>query len=66
MKDTETLLLDMVSVKLMDEFEQAMLRFIKDPKMIPRMEVHSRWIAEDKYDTKNVDAVMLSEIGICT
>lgn len=42
----------------------AMLRFIEDPSLAARMGARSRQIAEDKYDVRKVNAVMLREMAI--
>lgn len=54
----------LVPVKSVDALVEAMLRFIEDPTLAPRMGMRSREIAEDKYDVHKVNAVMLREMGI--
>ena len=54
----------LVPVKSVDALEQAMLKFIEDPTMAPRMGQRARHIAEEKYDVHKVNAVMLREMGI--
>jgi glycosyltransferase involved in cell wall biosynthesis len=54
----------LVPVKSVDALVGAMLRFIADPGLAPRMGARSRWIAEDKYDVNKVNEVMLREMGI--
>jgi glycosyltransferase involved in cell wall biosynthesis len=54
----------LVPVRSVDALVLAMLRFIDDPRLAPRMGARSRRIAEDKYDVKKVNEVMLQEMGI--
>ena len=54
----------LVPVQSVDALVEAMLKFIKDPTLPPRMGRRSRQIAEDKYDVHKVNAVMLREMGI--
>lgn len=54
----------LVPVKSVDALVEAMLKFIEDPTLAPRMGKRSRQIAEDKYDVHKVNAVMLREMGI--
>jgi len=54
----------LVQVKSADELERAMLRFVEDRTLIARMGRRSREIAEEKYDVRKVNAVMLEEMGI--
>jgi glycosyltransferase involved in cell wall biosynthesis len=54
----------LVPVKSPDALEQAMLKFIADPTLAPRMGQRSRQIAVEKYDVLKVNAVMLREMGI--
>ncbi|RZI85371.1 MAG: glycosyltransferase family 1 protein [Rubrivivax sp.] len=54
----------LVPVKSVDALADAMLRFIDDPGLAPRMGKRSREIAEDKYDVHKINAVMLREMGI--
>lgn len=54
----------LVPVKSVDALEQAMLKFIEDPTLVPRMGLRSRQMAEEKYDVHKVNAVMLREMGI--
>ncbi len=53
-------------VQSVDALAEAMLKFIEDPTLAPRMGRRSRQIAEDKYDVHKVYAVMLREMGITT
>lgn len=53
----------LVPVRSVDGLAQAMLRFIENPDLATRMGMRSRQIAEDKYDVRKVNAVMLSEMG---
>lgn len=54
----------LIPVKSVDALVQAMLKFVEDPKLAPRMGSRSRQIAEEKYDVHKVNAVMLREMGI--
>jgi glycosyltransferase involved in cell wall biosynthesis len=54
----------LVPVKSVDALVGAMLRFIDDPGLAPRMGARSRRVAEDKYDVHKVNEVMLREMGI--
>lgn len=54
----------LVPVQSVDALVDAMLKFIEDPALAPRMGRRSRQIAEDKYDVHKVNAVMLREMGI--
>jgi len=54
----------LVPVQSTDALVQAMLCFINDPTLAPRMGQRSRKIAEDKYDVHKVNAVMLREMGL--
>ncbi len=54
----------LVPVKAVDELAQAMLRFIREPDLIPSMGAASRRLAEEKYDVNKVNAVMLQSMGI--
>ena len=54
----------LVPVKSVDALVDAMLKFIEDPMLAPRMGKRSREIAEEKYDVHKVNAVMLREMGI--
>lgn len=54
----------LVPVQSVDALVEAMLKFINDPTLAPRMGRRSRQIAEDKYDVHKVNAVMLREMGI--
>jgi glycosyltransferase involved in cell wall biosynthesis len=54
----------LVPVKSIDALVAAMLRFVHDASLAPRMGDRSRQIAMEKYDVHKVNAVMLSEMGI--
>jgi glycosyltransferase involved in cell wall biosynthesis len=54
----------LVPVKSVDALERAMRRFVEDPALAPRMGQRARRIAEEKYDVRKVNAVMLHEMGI--
>src|SRR5690606_16183323 len=53
-----------VPVQSVDALVEAMLKFIEDPTLAPRMGARAREIAEEKYDVHKVNAVMLREMGI--
>ncbi|MDX5300418.1 MAG: glycosyltransferase family 4 protein, partial [Gammaproteobacteria bacterium] len=54
----------LVPVKSIDALVEAMLNFIEDPGLAPRMGRRSREIAEEKYDVHKVNAVLLREMGV--
>lgn len=54
----------LVPVQSVDALVEAILKFIEDPTLAPRMGKRSREIAEEKYDVHKVNAVMLSEMEI--
>ena len=54
----------LVPAQTVDALAEAMLKFIEDPALAPRMGRRSRQIAENKYDVHKVNAVMLREMGI--
>lgn len=54
----------LVPVQSVDALVEAMMKFIHDPTLAPRMGKRSREIAEEKYDVHKVNAVMLREMGI--
>ncbi|MFA7488539.1 MAG: glycosyltransferase, partial [Lysobacteraceae bacterium] len=54
----------LVPPKSVDALVDAMRKFITDPSLAQRMGARSRQIAEDKYDVRKVNAVMLREMGI--
>lgn len=54
----------LVTVKSIDELTFAMLRFVNDASLAPRMGLRSRQIAEEKYDVHLINEVMLREMGI--
>ena len=54
----------LVEVKSVDSLESAMLRFVANPALVAGMGRRSREIAEEKYDVRKVNAIMLSEMGI--
>ncbi len=54
----------LVPVRSVDALVEAMLKFIEDPTLAPRMGKRSREIAEEKYDVRKVNAVMLREMDI--
>lgn len=54
----------LVPVQSVDALAEAMARFIADPGLAARMGLRSRRIAEDKYDVRKVNALILREMGI--
>ncbi|MFP1678782.1 glycosyltransferase family 4 protein [Alloalcanivorax sp. C16-2] len=54
----------LVPVKDSEALADAMIKFIKNPSDIEEMGVASRYLAENKYDVREVNRVMLSEMGI--
>ena len=54
----------LVPVKSVDTLVEAMLAFVEDPTLAPRMGKRSRDIAVDRYDVHKVNAVMLAEMGV--
>ena len=47
-----------------DDLYKAMVRFIENPKLIPRMGASSRTIAEEKYDVHRINQVILAFMGL--
>ncbi|MES2007441.1 MAG: glycosyltransferase family 4 protein [Pseudomonadota bacterium] len=54
----------LVAAQSVDTLVDAMRRFIEDPTLVSHMGQRSREIAEDKYDVRKVNAIMLREMGI--
>lgn len=54
----------LVPVKAVSELAAVMMRFVEDPDLAASMGRRSRLIAEEKYDVRRVNAVMLQEMGI--
>ena len=54
----------LVPVRSVDALERAMRSFIEDPALMSRMGRRARRLAEEKYDVRKVNAVMLREMGI--
>lgn len=54
----------LVPVKSVEELVQAMQTFINDPQLMVRMGQRSREIALEKYDVHQVNAHMMSEMGV--
>ena len=54
----------LVPVKSVDALTEAMERFLIDPALGPRMGARGREIAEEKYDVRKVNTVMLNAMGI--
>ena len=54
----------LVPVQAVDELAAAMQRFIDEPALVTRMGARSRQLAEEKYDVRRINALMLQEMGI--
>lgn len=54
----------LVPVRSADALAAAMQRFLDQPDLAAQMGIQSREIAENKYDVRKVNAVMLREMGI--
>lgn len=54
----------LVPVQCVEALEKAVIKFIADPLLSEKMGMHSRLIAEDKYDVRKVNNFMLQEMGI--
>ena len=54
----------LVSVGSVSQLELAVLKFINDPTLAPKMGKRSRQIAEMKYDVHKINEIMLREMGI--
>ena len=54
----------LVEAKSVDSLVDAMRRFLKSPELAKTMGVESRKIAEAKYDVRNVNAIMMDEMGL--
>lgn len=54
----------LIPVKSVSALVEAMERLIAEPELAERMGRRSRQIAEEKYDVRKVNAVMLREMGI--
>lgn len=54
----------LVPPRAADALAAAMLRFVDDPALVARMGMRSRQLAEDKYDVRKVNAVMISAMGL--
>jgi glycosyltransferase involved in cell wall biosynthesis len=55
----------LIPVKSVSGLVEAMQRFIENPDLAAEMGKRSREVAEDKYDVRKVNDVMLREMGIC-
>lgn len=56
----------LVPVRSAEALEHAMLRFIEDPLLAPRMGKQARQTAERKYNVHEVNVVMLHKMGIAS
>ena len=54
----------LVPVRSVDALVAAMLQFVKSPGLLRKMGGASRVIAEEKYDVKKVNDIMLRTMGI--
>ncbi|MBV2132971.1 glycosyltransferase family 4 protein [Pseudomonas sp. MAP12] len=54
----------LVPVKAVDELTAAMLRFVEDPGLAVSMGQRSRLIAEEKYDVRRVNTMLMQEMGL--
>ena len=54
----------LVPVQSVDALEKAMLRFVESPGLIEAMGQRGRRVAEEKYDVRKVNEMMLREMGI--
>lgn len=54
----------LIPIKNSDHLVSSMIKFIKDPNLITTMGAESRKIAEEKYDVKKVNSIMLAGMGI--
>jgi glycosyltransferase involved in cell wall biosynthesis len=54
----------LVPVRAVDKLIEAMLVFRDDPSLVTKMGSESRRMAEEKYDVRMVNKIMLQEIGI--
>ncbi|MEJ5363536.1 MAG: glycosyltransferase family 4 protein [Desulfosoma sp.] len=54
----------LVPVRNVEKLAEAMLRFCDNPALIPRMGRRSREIAEEKYDVRKVNAVIMQVMGL--
>ena len=54
----------LVAPRSVDALAQAMERFIVEPGLAERMGRRSRQLAEEKYDVRQVNAVILDALGL--
>ncbi|MNZ66371.1 Glycosyl transferases group 1 [compost metagenome] len=54
----------LVPVKAVNELAEAMMRFVEDPSLAVSMGRRSRLIAEEKYDVRRVNAMLMQEMGL--
>lgn len=54
----------LVPVKNADALKSTMEKFIQEPDLISQMGKQSRIIAEEKYDVRKVNRVILQEMGL--
>lgn len=54
----------LVEVKSASALQKAMLRFIEEPSLVSKMGANARRVAEEKYDVRKVNAIMLEEMGV--
>ena len=56
----------LVPVRDINALAQAMERFIQDPSLAPRMGKESRKLAEEKFDVRKVNRIILEKMGLFT
>jgi glycosyltransferase involved in cell wall biosynthesis len=54
----------LVPVRDAASLADAMIKFIKKPELIPAMGLQSRKIAEDKYDVRKVNSIIIKTMGL--
>lgn len=54
----------LVPIKAIDELASAMLQLIEKSALVSQMGIGSRKIAEEKYDVRKVNSIMLHEMGL--
>lgn len=54
----------LVPARSVEALEQAMRAFIENPALVPCMGWRARRLAEEKYDVRKVNAIMLREMGV--
>lgn len=54
----------LVPPRTVEPLARAMERFLEEPALIPKMGLRSREIAEEKYDVRKVNAVIMRTMGL--